>query len=42
MGKSSFDMVRLLLKYDILDDVYREDIVLFEKGKGKTILHTIG
>lgn len=33
--KSSFDMVRLLLKYDILDDVYREDIVLFEKGEGK-------
>ena len=33
--KSSFDMVRLLQKYDILDDVYREDIVLFEKGEGK-------
>ena len=30
---SSDDMVRLLLQYDILDDIYREDIVLlFEKG----------
>lgn len=40
--KSSLDMVRLLLKYDILDDVYQEDIVLFEKSdKDKHAYHRV-